>query len=84
MCNAVAANLALANALNAAMPGGNYFVELNYNLSATQTVVVTVTAVNFQNCTIRGIDQATSNNITVSCAFAFANFVELKINSGPH
>ncbi|MGM1361125.1 hypothetical protein ACS2B2_25715 [Bacillus cereus group sp. BceL297] len=84
LCNAIPSSLALANALNAAMPGGQYYVELNYNLSATQTIVLAVQSVNLQNCTIRGVELGTTNNITVSCAFAFANFVELKVTSGPH
>lgn len=84
LCNAIPNSLALANALNTAMPGGNYYVELNYNLSATQTVVLVVKSVNLQTCTIRGVELGTTNDITVSCAFAFANFVELKVTSGPH
>lgn len=84
LCNAIPSGLALANALNAAaMPGEKYILQLNYNPSPTQTVVITVTGVNLQNCTIRGIDQATSANVTVSCAYAFANFVDLQVTSVP-
>ncbi len=79
LCNAIVANLALVNALNAA--GNTVHLELNYNETPTHTVVLTVTGVNLQNCTITGIDQATLNKVTVSCAFAFANYTDMQLHA---
>jgi len=81
LCNAIPSSLALVNALNAA--GGNYSLQLNYDVSPSNSVIIVVKSVNLQTCTIQGTELGTTNNITVSCAFAFANFVDLQVTSGP-
>ncbi|MFD3217795.1 hypothetical protein [Bacillus sp. BR_7a] len=81
LCNAIAANLALVNALNAA--GEQVSLFLNYNTSQTQTVQVRVQSVNLQTCTIQGVVEGTTNNVSVTCAFAFANFTDLQVVGAP-
>lgn len=79
LCNAIVANLALVNALNAA--GNPVHLELNYNLTPTDTVVINVTSVNLQNCTIQGVEQGTTNNVTVSCDFVFDNYIDMQLHA---
>lgn len=49
LCNAIPSSLALGNALNTA--GENFHLQLNYNLSPTDTVILVVKSVNLQTFT---------------------------------
>lgn len=81
LCNAIPSSLALGNALNTAVE--NFHLQLNYNLSPTDTVIIVVKSVNLQTFTNQGTELETTNNITVSCDFAFANFIDLQVTSEP-
>ncbi|MEC2879679.1 MULTISPECIES: hypothetical protein [Bacillus cereus group] len=52
-------------------------------MSPTDTVILVVKSVNLQTFTNQGTELGTTNNITVSCDFAFANFVDLQVTSEP-
>ncbi|PFC85543.1 hypothetical protein CN272_20980 [Bacillus anthracis] len=78
LCNAIVSNLALVNALN--VGGGSISVHLEYDEVPGKGTTITVTSVNLQTCTIQGTDEATGVNKTVTCAFALANFTDMKIN----
>ncbi|MGY1418845.1 hypothetical protein [Bacillus cereus] len=78
LCNAIASNLQLRNELNA--NGLNVELELNYDEAPNKPIIIKVTSVNLQTCTIRGLEVNTSANVTVSCAFVFANYIDMQLN----
>ncbi|MBJ9981106.1 hypothetical protein IBT50_20645 [Bacillus sp. S70] len=78
LCNAIASNLKLASDLNAA--GFNVSVHLEYDETPNNAITITVTSVNLQNCTIQGTREGTGENKMITCAFAFANYIDMQIN----
>ncbi|GAB6482724.1 hypothetical protein bcgnr5376_55920 [Bacillus cereus] len=78
LCRAIAANLQLRNDLNAA--GLNVELELNYDETPNNPIIIKVTAVNLQNCTIRGTEVLTGATKIVTCSFVFNNYIDMQLN----
>ncbi|PEA06271.1 hypothetical protein [Bacillus cereus] len=80
LCRAMLNNLQLVSDLNAA---GLVNVRLHFEYDETPNnpITITVTSVNLQTCTIRGVEEGGAGaNKTISCAFAFANYIDMQVN----
>lgn len=59
----------------------NIRLHFEYDETTNNPITITVTSVNLQTCTMRGVEErGTEANKTISCAFIFANYIDMQVN----
>ncbi|MEE3961901.1 hypothetical protein [Bacillus thuringiensis] len=80
LCRAMLSDLQLVSDLNAAGLV-NIRLHFEYDETTNNPITITVTSVNLQTCTIRVVEEGgTGGNKTISCAFAFVNYIDMQVN----